>query len=177
MNALITDLLDLAKIEAGRFELQPRRTPVPDLVREALGILRPLAEAKHIQIVDDVGASGVANVDRDRMFQVFSNIVGNAIKFTPDGGTITVAVREIDAELRISIADTGVGIADDAMHHVFDRYWQEPRSRRDGSGLGLYIAKGIVEAHGGRIWVERDPSGGAKFTFTIPKGAASAAMH
>ncbi len=168
MNSLITDLLDLAKIEAGRFSLQRRQEHLRDLIEEALVIVHPLAEAKHIEIASELLDSCAVHVDRERMFQVFSNIIGNAIKFTPDGGTITVVTQQVAGELWISIADTGPGIAEEAMKHVFDRYWQAPRSQRaTGSGLGLYIARGIVEAHGGRIWVERAPSGGAKFTFTI----------
>jgi two-component system, chemotaxis family, sensor kinase Cph1 len=172
MGALITDLLDLAKIEDGRFELSPRPEHVRDVIDESLLVVRPLAEAKRIKLREDLAASALASVDRERLFQVLSNILGNAIKFTREGGTIEVRTNREGDELSVSIADEGPGIPEEAMKHVFDRYWQAPGSRRaTGSGLGLYIAKGIVEAHGGRIWVERAPSGGAKFAFTIPCAA------
>jgi chemotaxis family two-component system sensor kinase Cph1 len=169
MNALITDLLDLGRIEAGRFELQLRRESVNEIIDEALVIMRPLAETKRITIEEAHLGSGDARVDRERIFQVLSNLIGNAVKFTPDGGRITVETTRVASELWVSVADTGPGIEEEAMKHVFDRYWQAPRSQRPtGSGLGLYIAKGVVEAHGGRIWVERAAVGGAKFTFAIP---------
>jgi signal transduction histidine kinase len=169
MNGLITSLLDLAKIEAGRFELSRRPEIVHDVLVEAIAVVRPLAEAKHVAIDEVIDESCVASVDRERFFQVVADIIGNAIKFTPENGRIMVESGATDDELIVSIADTGPGIPDDAIEHVFERYWQAPRSkRRTGSGLGLYIAKGIVEAHGGRIWVDRAQTGGAMFRFTIP---------
>jgi light-regulated signal transduction histidine kinase (bacteriophytochrome) len=169
MNSLITDLLDIARIEAGRVELRHRRTHVPDLIDDSLIILRPLAEAKHIVLVEKYRDSYTVCVDRERIFQVLANILGNAIRYTPEGGSITIETKRVAGDVWISIADTGPGIAEEAMKHVFDRYWQAPQTRRaTGAGLGLSIAKGIVEAHGGHIWVEQAPSRGAKFTFAIP---------
>jgi len=167
MNAMITDLLDLAKIEAGRFELQRRPEEIREVIDEAIAMIRPLAEAKRIAI-ETATDSCSAQLDRERMFQVLSNILGNAVKFTPEAGRITVTTKRIAGELWITIADSGPGIPEDAREQVFDRYWQVPRAkRRTGSGLGLFIAKGIVEAHGGRIWVDRAPSGGASFTVAL----------
>jgi light-regulated signal transduction histidine kinase (bacteriophytochrome) len=169
MDALITTLLDLDKIKAGRFDVKPRQTQLRDLIDQALASVRPLAEARHIALTCEDLDSCVLRVDRGRMLQVLTNILGNAIKFTPHGGQITVEARRAADELWISIADTGPGIPEEQMKHVFERYWRAPGSRRTaGSGLGLYISKGIVEAHGGRIWVERAKKGGARFTFTIP---------
>ncbi len=169
MTRLITDLLDLAKIEAGRLELQRRREQLHELIDEALVLFRPLAHAKQIEIIEPHMDPCSALIDRERMLQVLSNLIVNAVKFTPKGGRINVETRRTDGEQRVTISDTGPGISDEIRKHVFNRYWQSPgASQTSGSGLGLYIAKGIVEAHGGRIWVERAMSGGAQFTFAIP---------
>jgi light-regulated signal transduction histidine kinase (bacteriophytochrome) len=167
MNTLIRDLLDLAKLEAGRFTLQCSRCHMNDLIEESLLILRPLAEAKRITLTADLRADAV-DADRDRIFQVLSNLVGNAIKFTPEGGSISVRAEAKNMEVRVTVSDTGPGILPDQLANVFDRYWQARRSDQEGSGLGLFIAKGIVEAHGGRIWAEAHAGTGATFTFVLP---------
>lgn len=167
MTALISDLLDLAKIEAGRFEVHAQSEHIRDVVDETLSIVRPLAEAKQISIADDLESALVA-ADRERIYQVLSNLIGNAIKFTPPGGAITVHAERRGAELVVSVSDTGPGIAPDEIAHVFDRYWQARRADHAGAGLGLYIARGIVQAHGGRMWVESPPGAGAHFYFTLP---------
>jgi signal transduction histidine kinase len=100
---------------------------------------------------------------------VLSNLVGNAIKFTPERGTISVRAEAENQEIRVTVADTGPGIPPDQLANVFDRYWQARRSDQEGSGLGLFIAKGIVEAHGGRIWTEAHPGAGATFIFVLPR--------
>jgi chemotaxis family two-component system sensor kinase Cph1 len=167
MNALIHDLLDLAAIEAGRFILHCRPENVRDVVDESLMILRPLADGKHIAIREELGALPRVDLDRERLFQVLSNLIGNAVKFTPEGGTITIGTELAGEELLFTISDTGRGITAEQMPYIFDRYWQARNNQQQGSGLGLYIAKGIVEAHGGRIWVEAPSGGGATFRFTL----------
>jgi two-component system, chemotaxis family, sensor kinase Cph1 len=167
MNTLIRDLLDLAKLEAGRFTLQCSRCQMNDLIEESLLILRPLAEAKRITLTSDLRAATV-DADHDRIFQVLSNLVGNAIKFTPEGGSISVRAEAENAEVRVTVADTGPGVPADQLANVFDRYWQARRSDQEGSGLGLFIAKGIVEAHSGRIWTEAHMGSGATFIFILP---------
>jgi two-component system, chemotaxis family, sensor kinase Cph1 len=167
MNTLIHDLLDLAKIEAGRFAVQCRPEDIADMIAESLIILRPLAEAKRQTIEQQLSATTRVLADRERFFQVLSNLIGNAIKFTPGGGRITVRTEPHDGRLSVEVADTGPGIPADQLEHVFNRYWQAQRTKREGSGLGLYIAKGIVEAHGGRIWVDSAPGLGALFKFTL----------
>jgi signal transduction histidine kinase len=107
--------------------------------------------------------------DRDRLLQVFENLIGNAIKFTKAGGCITVSATSRDHEVIFRVADTGSGIAPENLPRVFDRFWQATSTDRQGAGLGLPITKGIVEAHGGRIWVESTPSRGTTFSFTIPE--------
>ena len=98
---------------------------------------------------------------------MLSNLLGNAIKFTPEGGTVTLRARPRDGQLSVTIADTGPGIAPEDLAHIFDRFWRPRGSEREGTGLGLYIARGIVEAHGGRVWAESSPQG-ATVVFTLP---------
>jgi chemotaxis family two-component system sensor kinase Cph1 len=106
--------------------------------------------------------------DRERIFQVLSNLVGNAIKFTPDGGKIELALQLVGSDLIFSVRDTGPGISKVQLPHVFDRYWQAKENYRAGSGLGLNIAKGIVESHNGKIWVESEAGRGSVFFFSLP---------
>ena len=124
-----------------------------------LVVIMPLAAA-HAQ-----GVEGM----RSAMFSVGTGVslAGNAIKFTPEGGTVTLCARPRDGALWITIADTGRGIAPEDLAHIFDRYWRPKGSEGEGTGLGLYIARGIVEAHGGRVWAESSPQG-ATFVFTLP---------
>ncbi|MGZ3460603.1 MAG: sensor histidine kinase, partial [Archangium sp.] len=106
--------------------------------------------------------------DRTRVLQVFGNLLGNAVKFTPDGGQLTVGARAHRGEVHLWVRDTGAGIRPEALPHVFERYWQAKDAESRGTGLGLYIAKGIVEAHGGRIWAQSQLGKGSIFTFTLP---------
>jgi len=133
----------------------------------AVLIASPLAQAKRITLTLELIDVPRLEADPERIFRVLSNLLGNAIKFTPDGGTITIRTERRDDNLSISVADTGPGIAPDHLPHVFERYWKAQSTSQPGSGLGLYIASGIVEAHGGKIWAESSAAG-AKFTFTLP---------
>jgi chemotaxis family two-component system sensor kinase Cph1 len=169
MHMLISDLLDLAKIEAGRFELALASCAVGELVADAAAILASQAEAKGVRLSWGEPSHLRANADAERVFQVISNIVGNAIKFTPAGGTVDVAIRDVDGSIRFTIKDSGPGIPSTQIAHLFDRYWQARHGSHTGSGLGLYIAKGIVEAHGRRISVESTYGDGATFTFELPE--------
>ncbi len=167
MSGLIHDLLDLAKIEAGRFDLTLTTCQASRLVSDVFTIVTPLAEAKDIRLRWN-GDSAVC-ADADRIFQTLSNLIGNAIKFTPSGGEVMVQVQPGgDHAVRFAIIDNGPGIGALELGHIFDRYWHSRRGRGGGTGLGLYIAKGIVEAHGGRIWVESVAGEGATFYFTLP---------
>ncbi len=168
MDALIHDLLDLARIEAGRFAVQRQIEPLDEMLAEALIILRPLAEAKAVQLEDAIDAGLKVLADRERIFQVLSNVVGNAIKFTPSGGRIVLRASADPGHARVEVTDSGPGLTPEQASQVFNRYWQAAKTAREGTGLGLYIAKGIIEAHGGRIWVERPEQGGAAFMFTLP---------
>ncbi|HEX2208067.1 MAG TPA: ATP-binding protein [Longimicrobium sp.] len=175
MNRLIQDLLDVSRITGGKMALSPKDEDVSLLMAEASAMLRPLAEARGITF----GTRGIRGlprmrVDGARVMQVISNLVGNAIKFTPEGGSVTLAAACEGDELRISVIDTGAGISPEALPHVFGRFWQADDGDRRGLGLGLAIARGIVEAHGGRIWVESEPGEGSIFHFTLPTPEAAA---
>ena len=167
MNVLIRDLLDLAKLEAGRFTVNCKPQRIDEMIEEALLILRPLADAKGIELLCE-SHQALVNADRDRIFQVLSNLVGNAVKFTPQDGRVNLRCEALGSEVLVTVADTGRGIPHDLVDHVFDRYWQARRHDQEGSGLGLFIAKGIVEAHGGRIWTDARVTSGATFFFTLP---------
>ncbi|HEY7235064.1 MAG TPA: PAS domain S-box protein [Gemmatimonadaceae bacterium] len=171
MNHLIQDLLDVAVVEAGQLlKVERERLSVADLVRDAIETQATLASSSGLDLRADVGQD-VHDIwgDRHRLLQVFENLIGNALKFTAEGGRVTVGAVLKDKEVVFSVADTGSGIAPESLTHVFDRFWQaSTRAGRLGAGLGLPITKGIVEAHGGRIWVESTLGRGTTFFFTIP---------
>jgi signal transduction histidine kinase/CheY-like chemotaxis protein len=168
-NRLIKDLLDVAKIQAGGLAVDPVAVEVKSLVTEAMESAPPLSAAAQLRVSCDVSENmpSVAS-DRERVLQVFANLIGNAIKFTPKGGEVRILTSLDNGEVRFTIADSGPGIPPEHLNHVFDRYWQAKSTAKLGTGLGLSIAKGIVEAHGGRIWVESPPGSGAQFNFTLP---------
>jgi PAS domain S-box-containing protein len=169
MNRLIQDLLDIRRTESGTLSIDLRDESVVALVNEAMEMLRPLATAASLELRAEI-ADNVSTVSADsaRLLQVLSNLVGNAIKFTPKGGFITIRIEPLGDELRFAVSDTGPGIPPDQLPHIFGRFWQANRKDRRGIGLGLAIAKGIVEVHGGRIWVESQLGEGSNFYFTIP---------
>lgn len=170
MNLLVLSLLDLAKIEAGRFDVSPQPYEARRLVSDAFVILAPIAESKGVRL-SCIESDAWVDADVERVFQVLSNLIGNAIKFTPSGGAVTIGLRTEEDTVCFEIKDTGPGIDDLELAHIFDRYWQARRVRTAGSGLGLYIAKGIVEAHGGLIWANSTIGAGATFCFTLPATA------
>ncbi len=170
MNRLIQDLLDVALMESGQLIIERARLSARELLVGAVEMLKPLAASSSLELRVDVDLD-VPEVwgDRDRLLQVLENLIGNAIKFTEPGGSITAGAASRDHELLFWVADTGGGIASENLPLVFDRFWQATRAGRQGAGLGLPIAKGIVEAHGGRIWVESTEGRGTTFSFTIPQ--------
>ncbi len=174
MNRLIQDLLDVSSIEAGTFSVVPHREPVGPLVDGAMEAILPQAALRSQRIAVDFPAGDqlAVEADRDRLLQVLDNLIGNAIKFSRPGSAITVRVEPRGDELWFSVADTGPGIAPDDLAHVFDRFWKVQRTAHLGTGLGLAIAKGIVEAHRGRIWAESEPGVGSRFWFALPLAAA-----
>jgi signal transduction histidine kinase len=169
MQRLIQDLLDVARMEAGRLSIDKQFINTESVVRSACASHEPLAQQKRQRIVCDVeGPLAEICADRDRLLQVFGNLIGNAIKFTPDGGTITVDARRVGDEIRFRVHDNGPGIPEADLKNVFRPYWQAKKTAHMGAGLGLAIVRGIIEAHRGRVWADNAPSGGAMFTFTIP---------
>jgi signal transduction histidine kinase len=176
MNQLIQDLLEVKRIESGRLTIEKRDIDPSAVIQEALDILKPIAAASSLSLESDI-APGTPriSVDPPRIQQVLSNLVGNAIKFTPAGGQIILRATPGENEAHFVVADTGPGIAPDQLPHIFGRFYQGKRTDRRGIGLGLAIAKGIVEAHGGRIWVESQLGAGSSFFFTVPVANGSAA--
>ncbi len=176
MNRLIGDLLDVIRMESGRLSLETETVSASSTMAQAEEGVRHLAAARRIAITIEPCDAGLrVRGDRGRLAQVFGNLLGNAIKFTPEGGTITVRARRDGAAVLFEIADTGPGVAPENLAHLFDRFWQANRTDHRGVGLGLPITKGIVEAHGGRIWVESELGKGSHFYFTIPAADSRAA--
>ncbi len=168
-DRLIQDLLDVARVEAGTLVVQPALQPAAPLVHEAVELHRPLADEKGVRLEAEVPESlPQVAADHDRILQVFSNLIDNAIKFTPEGGRITVRAEPGIDEVVFSVADTGSGIPEEQRARLFDPFWQARRARRAGAGLGLAIARGFVEAHGGRIHVESEVGKGTTMSFTVP---------
>lgn len=170
MNRLIQDLLDVTRMEAGQLSITPERVAPERVLVDAVDSQRALAESHSLKLslvmpphLPDICA------DRDRLFQVLENLIGNAIKFTPSGGTITVGALVADAEVEIWVRDTGAGIPAEHLPRLFDRFWQANRRERHGAGLGLPIVKGIVETHGGHLSVTSKVGEGTVFRFTLPK--------
>ena len=171
MDRLIEDLLDITRVEEGRLTMDLQPVTTVALLEGAVRTLRPLVEnAGHALHVDLPSTLPMVNADPERIGQVLSNLIGNSIKFTPAGGRISVVASEAGDEVQVSVSDTGMGIAPDHLPHVFDRFWQNQQStiRSRGAGLGLPIARGIIHAHGGRMWAESTPGQGSTFSFTIP---------
>jgi signal transduction histidine kinase len=168
MNRLVQDLLDVAKLEAGRVGIAARELQVGPLVREAHEMLTPLAAEKSIRLECVVAdALPAVTADGGRLLQVLSNLVGNAVKFTPKGGRIVIRADPAPGGVRFSVGDTGPGIPQEQLSKLFGQFWQANPADRRGIGLGLTIAKGIIDAHGGRIWVESRVGEGTTFYFTI----------
>jgi signal transduction histidine kinase len=172
---LINDVLDLAKMEAGQLELDMARYSMKDLVRGVLDALDPLAREQRLVLRGEIAAGLPPGWgDERRLAQVLMNLIGNAIKFT-DAGEVSVRATTVDGALRVSVRDTGPGISEADQEKIFDEFHQADNSsarRKGGTGLGLTIAKRIIEMHGGSIWVESAPGAGSTFSFTLPTAKA-----
>jgi PAS domain S-box-containing protein len=178
MQRLIADLLDFSRIQSGTFSVETQAEPLRRVVMTAIDGIRVLAEARRQTLEVDLSESlPEVAVDADRIRQVMSNLLGNATKFTPPGGTIRVSARQQGDAVIVSIVDTGPGITPEHLSKVFERFWKGQGTKRTGSGLGLFIARGIVEAHGGTIWAESELGKGSSFAFTLPLAALETAEH
>ncbi len=177
MDALIQDLLDFSRAEAGRFTVDARSVACAPLLRDALRMLAPIAEGKDVRLITDWTESlPDVYADPERIAQVLSNVVGNAISFTPAGGQVLVTAKAEGDLVLVSVHDDGPGVPSEHLELVFDRFWQSNRRNR-GAGLGLPIAKAIIAAHGGSIWAEWNAHSGATFRFTLSTSDLSVHEH
>ncbi len=168
-DRLIGDLLDVSRIDSGSLEVKHSPLDASQLLIETAEDHRPIAQEKGVALTSEwIGAKTTISGDRDRISQLFSNLIGNALKFTPGDGVVAVTGTSGSDMATFSVADSGPGIPSEHLPHLFDRFWQANRATRSGAGLGLSIAKGIAEAHGGTLVAESVVGQGARFTFTIP---------
>ncbi|MBM2809530.1 MAG: hypothetical protein HW416_289, partial [Chloroflexi bacterium] len=173
--SLINDILDLAKVEAGKMSVRCEALQLELVIRQVCATLSPLAAAKRIQVVADVDPAVVLQADGGKVKQILYNLLSNAIKFTPEEGRVTVSVRSVGDTTEIAVTDTGIGIADEDRERVFAEFQQldtGPGRHYQGTGLGLTLTRRLVELHGGRIWVDSTPGQGATFTVALPSVSA-----
>jgi len=171
LGKLIDSLLDVSRLESGHFEIQKQRLSLKDMIHDAAHELYPLINEKGIVLSENIPAAlPEVEADRERLRQAMTNLLSNAIKFSPDGGNIIVKAEDKGNELLVQVTDHGIGIPKEALRHLFERFYRvKTPAGVGGAGLGLYITKQIVEAHGGRIWVESELGKGSTFYFTVPK--------
>ncbi len=168
MGRLVSDLLDVARCEAGGLRLIKQPHDVGRLVAEVLHSYQPLFEARGLAFDAEAPVGLICSLDHDRIVQVLANLLGNAMKFTPRGGTLQLSAERHGEEVELELRDSGPGIAPDALPYVFERFWKTDDEARRGLGLGLYICERIVTAHGGRIGVESELGKGTTFRFSLP---------
>jgi signal transduction histidine kinase len=169
MANLIKSMLEGASMEAGRFSVTPTRCDVDELLQSSMQVFDAVANAKGIHLKATVKqARLVVRADRERVLQLLSNLLGNAIKFAPQGSEVAIVVERQERTVCFMISDAGPGIPAEHLQHVFDRYWKRETEGKTGTGLGLFIAKGIAEAHGGTISVESEPGRRTTFSFVLP---------
>jgi len=181
MQQIVQDLLDGASLDAGQLRLNRQPTLVSDILAAAQGMFVPVAEEESIDFVVETGPERLIDADPRRLMQVLSNLLSNAMKFTQPGGRVVLSARSATLDetddrpaVRFEVCDTGVGISPEELSHIFDWFWHSRHTRRSGAGLGLAIARGLVEAHGGKLHVSSTPGSGSTFWFTVPaSGGAS----
>ena len=173
VNRLILDLLDVQHMASGNLSINCTLCKMNSLVNEVINSLQIVAEKNGITLKIDLPLKPlIAVADRERIRQVLANLVGNALKFTPNPGTVVVRGFEASFQLHFSVQDTGLGIAEERHEQIFERFSRLKRHDRRGVGLGLFIAKWIVEAHGGKIWLESEEGRGSTFFFSVPQFSA-----
>ena len=169
MDRMISDLLDVEQFSHAKLKLKPEQVDVRALLQECTRLFAPVVSSKSFSMTIHTAPEPIfADLDHDRIHQVLSNLIGNSLKFTPNGGTISLSAQKQETQVEISVTDNGPGIPEDEKEQIFERFSQLKRNDRRGLGLGLFIAKWIVEAHGGRIWVMSEVAKGSTFSFSIP---------
>ncbi len=168
MQGLTSDLLHAAALEAGVLRIVPRDCRAEELLATAAERIHPLAEARELELTCTAAPGLRLRADPERILQVLANLLGNAVKFTPRGGRVHAWAEQRGPQVWFAVRDTGPGIPEDEVPHLFGRYWQGSHRREGGSGLGLAIARGIVEAHGGHMWVTSEVGDGSTFLFALP---------
>jgi signal transduction histidine kinase len=175
LGLLVDDLFELARIDAGVLTLELHDLPLGPLVTSCVRGLEAEATARHVTLNADVnGRDATVRAAPEKIERVLYNLLTNALRHTPSDGTVGIVVEPLDQEVRVTVEDSGEGLSSEAVQQMFDRFWRGDRARsreRGGAGLGLAIARGLVEAHGGRIWAESSPEGGARVSFTLPRAA------
>jgi signal transduction histidine kinase len=170
LSLLVDDMFELAQIDAGALTVDLRDYPVGDLVRGCLQGVEAEARARGIHLLSDLSEPAIARVAPDKIERVLLNLLTNALRHTPADGTVAVHVQTADGTVQVTVEDTGEGIDDEAKTRMFDRFWRGDRARSTRhAGLGLAISRGLVEAHGGRIWADQRPGGGTRVSFTLPR--------
>ena len=169
MDRMISDLLDVERMAHNKLQLRPERCELLVLLQECVDLCAPVVSNKSFSMTVATSPEPIfVDLDHDRILQVLSNLIGNSLKFTPNGGAIGLSARKQGTQVEISVTDNGPGIPEQEQAHIFERFSQLNLNDRRGLGLGLFIAKWIVEAHKGRIWVTSDPGKGSTFSFTLP---------
>jgi signal transduction histidine kinase len=174
LGVLIDDLFELARIDAGALTLELRDASLGGVVRSCLRGLEAEAQARHVALTAQIDGDPPVVCAPEKVERVLYNLLTNALRHTPSDGAVAVLVEPLEQEVRVTVEDTGEGLPAGSARRVFDRFWRADRARtreKGGAGLGLAIARGLVEAQGGRIWAESRPGGGTKFSFTLPRAA------
>ena len=174
LGLLVDDLFELARIDAGALTLELQAAPLAAVIRSCLRSLEAEAQARRVALTAKIDGDPPVVCAPEKVERVLFNLLTNALRHTPSDGAVAVVVEPLEEEVRVSVEDTGEGLPADSLRRVFDRFWRaDPARTRDkgGGGLGLAIARGLVEAQGGRIWAENRPEGGARISFTLPKAA------
>jgi signal transduction histidine kinase len=169
LTLLVDDLFELARIDAGALTLELHSSPLDEVVTSCLRGVTAEATQRQITLDSDVDSSAVARFAPEKVERVLLNLLTNALRHTPSDGTVAVRVAPDVDGVRVTVEDTGEGLGEEAERRMFERFWRsDPARSQRGTGLGLAIARGLVEAHGGRIWAENRPGGGARVSFTLP---------
>lgn len=169
LSLLVDDLFELARIDADALVLELQRLPVAPVVSSSLKSIEAEARSRHVRLDADVDEAITARFAPDKLERVLMNLLTNALRHTPSDGAVAVRVEPRPHEVRVAVEDTGNGLDAEARERMFERFWRGDQSRSSrGAGLGLAIARGLVEAHGGRIWAENREGGGARICFTLP---------